>query len=203
MQRARPDAYSFAPSSWVLPDDYSRFLHACKEAARNSDDPAMFIVKPERGCQGKRIFLTRTADEDVIRDTFWTLSEVLVAQSYIQRPLIFDGLKFDLRLYALVTCVDPLRVYLYRDGLVRFCTEPYAEATALNKDHVFMHLTNHSLNKSNAAYEDSTDALDPTVGSKRRLVPFLDLLSKRGAHPTLYPDSARTPPDVAHSRAYG
>lgn len=34
-------------------------------------------------------------------------------------------LQYDLRVYALVTCVNPLRVYLYEEGLVRFASEPF------------------------------------------------------------------------------
>ena len=30
-----------------------------------------------------------------------------------------------LRVYALVTCLNPLRVYLYLQGLVRFASEPF------------------------------------------------------------------------------
>lgn len=44
--------------------------------------------------------------------------------SYIDRPLIINGTKFDLRLYVYITCLDPLRIYLYNEGLVRFASVP-------------------------------------------------------------------------------
>ena len=37
-------------------------------------------------------------------------------------PHLIDGFKFDLRIYALITCVNPLRVYVYKDGIVRLAT---------------------------------------------------------------------------------
>ena len=37
--------------------------------------------------------------------------------------MLLDGYKFDLRIYVLVTSCDPLRIFLYDDGLVSFFVE--------------------------------------------------------------------------------
>ena len=61
--------------------------------------------------------------------------------------MILYGHKFDLRLYVLVTCFDPLRVYIYREGLVRFASEKYNASDSV--DNMYSHLTNYSINKKN------------------------------------------------------
>lgn len=50
------------------------------------------------------------------------LYEHSVVQKYIPNPLLYKGLKFDLRVYALIIGCDPLRIYIYNEGLVRFST---------------------------------------------------------------------------------
>ena len=48
------------------------------------------------------------------------------------QPLLIDDFKFDFRIYVLVTSCDPLRVFVYKDGLARFSTAHYRQPTGSN-----------------------------------------------------------------------
>ena len=50
------------------------------------------------------------------------------------------------QVYVLVTSAHPLTVYLYTDGLARFCTDLYAPPSSENLEMREMHLTNFSIN---------------------------------------------------------
>lgn len=87
---------------------------------------------------------------------------------YIDRPLLIDGLKFDIRIYVLILSLDPLKVFLYEEGLVRFATIDYQAPSKKNLHETFMHLTNYSLNKRSANYKHAVDE-QQTDASKRKL----------------------------------
>ena len=57
-------------------------------------------------------------------------------------------MKFDLRLYVLVTGINPLRIYLSKEGLARLSTKMYDEVDDENLDDMMMHLTNYAINKN-------------------------------------------------------
>ena len=70
----------------------------------------------------------------------------MVVQEYINNPLLIDGLKFDIRIYVLMTSIEPLRLYIFEDGLVRFATRPYSNKMEDLADN-YIHLTNYTINK--------------------------------------------------------
>ena len=75
------------------------------------------------------------------------VDDTSVISRYISNPLLINGHKFDLRIYVVVTSYEPLRVYVFKEGLARFASESYS--TKLNKNNKYIHLTNYSVNKKN------------------------------------------------------
>lgn len=53
---------------------------------------------------------------------------------YLHKPYLISGSKFDLRIYVYVTSYDPLRIYLFSDGLVRFASCKYVLAVRHSPD---------------------------------------------------------------------
>ena len=81
-------------------------------------------------------------------------------------------MKFDLRLYVLVLSVNPLRIFLYKDGIVRFATDEYTpltnESEKKSLNNFCMHLTNYSVNKDEGKFKVAERA-DADEGHKRSL----------------------------------
>jgi hypothetical protein len=149
-----PEQYDFMPRSWTFPSEYKDFkdAHAAQRAKENEQRqrgetvvPRTYIVKPGSACQGRGIYLAQEL-EDINRVNGH------VVQEYIANPLLINNKKFDLRIYVAVTSTQPLRMYLYQDGLARFCTEDYVAPGESNLKQLFGHLTNYSLNKMNTNF---------------------------------------------------
>ncbi|XP_033634815.1 tubulin polyglutamylase ttll6-like isoform X1 [Asterias rubens] len=153
MLKLFPKEYAIFPRTWVLPADYGDFQAFCRTKKNKT-----YITKPESGCQGKGIAITKNPMKDI------KPGEHMVCQQYLTKPFLIDGFKMDLRVYVVVTSCDPLRVFVYKDGLARFATVKYTEPTNGNVDDVFMHLTNYAINKHSSDF-----VRDEEKGSKRRL----------------------------------
>ena len=179
--------YHFFPQSWSLPKETSQVVSHLQPAEGNPRNA--LILKPSRGCQGADIALVTSVEQLDAARTAMGGTTSLVAQEYVDRPLLLGGYKFDLRLYVLVTSCVPLRVHLFRDGIGRLCAEKYHPAKSSGKDSArgggggfdglggdwrYRHLTNYAINKHHPEFSVGED------GAKRRLGSVLDQLASQG-----------------------
>ena len=118
-------------------------------------------MKPVGRAQGKGIFLFNKLGQisQWKNDYRWKpdnpQSEPYIVQRYIINPLLIGGKKFDLRIYALVTCYSPMTVYFYRTGFARFTHYRYST----NIDDItnnYVHLTNVAIQKTSEHYDEKT-----------------------------------------------
>ncbi|XP_055956580.1 tubulin polyglutamylase ttll6 isoform X1 [Patella vulgata] len=164
MFKLYPKEYNVFPKTWCLPADHGDFLSYTRQKKNKT-----YILKPESGCQGKGIWVTKNPKEVKPH-------EHQICQVYLNKPFLIDGFKFDLRLYVVVTSCDPLRIFLFKDGLARFATHKYSEPTNNNSDNVYMHLTNYAINKHSSDFIKDDDE----AGSKRRITTIMKYLQDKG-----------------------
>lgn len=146
------DAFDFVPETFVLPGQMQEFLDCYQKKG------GLWIVKPNASSRGRGIFVLRdVADLPV--------DEMSVVSRYVENPLLIQGLKFDLRVYVLVTSYEPLRAYIYREGLVRFASKPYSKDPKHLTD-AYRHLTNYSINKGSSSFVENSEVQADNVGHK-------------------------------------
>ncbi|XP_014797293.1 PREDICTED: tubulin polyglutamylase TTLL5 isoform X1 [Calidris pugnax] len=158
--------FHILPQTFILPAEYRDFCNTY------SKDRGPWIVKPVASSRGRGVYLINNPNQIVLED------DILVSR-YISNPLLIDDFKFDVRLYVLVTSYDPLVIYLYEEGLARFATVRYDQASK-NIKNQFMHLTNYSVNKKSGDYVSSDDPEVEDYGNKWSMSAMLRYLKQEG-----------------------
>lgn len=75
----------------------------------------MYIMKPQASSCGRGIRI-------IGKKTHVNKRSGYLVSKYISKPHTLRGFKYDLRIYVLATSFDPLKIYLFEDGLVRMAT---------------------------------------------------------------------------------
>uniref|UniRef100_A0A1Y1KUX1 Tubulin polyglutamylase TTLL4 n=2 Tax=Photinus pyralis TaxID=7054 RepID=A0A1Y1KUX1_PHOPY len=163
--------FGFIPRTYVLPQDLKLLRQQWQH--KNGEGDEKYIIKPPASARG-------TGIKVINRWTQLPKRMSLVVQEYIANPYLINRSKFDLRLYVLVTSFDPLRIYLYPDGLVRFASVPYSVDSKDLKDR-YMHLTNYSINKLSSQYTANEDA-NACKGHKWTLSTLWEYMEKKGVN---------------------
>lgn len=123
-----------------------------------SGNQNLWIMKPgEHTNRGRGIKVYADIDE-LVKDIKYEfrpgkthkLSKTLVVQKYIHTPLLFKGRKFDIRCFALFTCINGMkRGFFYQDGYLRTSSK---EFTLKDTDDRIIHLTNDAVQKKSKEY---------------------------------------------------
>lgn len=173
---------SLMPQTFVLPQQYNSFISSFSEYQKLdlTFHPNIWIMKPVGMSRGRGITLI----DDIVDVAY---ASPTVIQKYITNPLLYEGFKFDLRLYVLVTSFNPLEAFIYREGLARFGSRRFS-TTSTNLKDLQVHLTNSSIQKE---YDDDILFSHPSRmagkhggGNKTSLKWLLNRLQKHGIDTT-------------------
>mmetsp|Transcript_8824 Transcript_8824/g.29192 ORF Transcript_8824/g.29192 Transcript_8824/m.29192 type:complete len:493 (+) Transcript_8824:174-1652(+) len=107
------------PTAFQLPHQHAEYLEYSKE---NLD--TMWVVK-SAGHRGVKVVTPDQVPADA--------SQVFV-QEYVKDALLIDNHRFDMGVYVAITSLNPLKVFVYDDALMRFCIKEYDAANFKPED---------------------------------------------------------------------
>lgn len=133
--------YDYMPLTYNYPEQKNEIHDKFKNYKFDLND--LWLVKPVNNYGGRNISF------------FYSLENIklkkFIITQYIKKVNLIKGKKYDLRLYILITGLKPLRIYFYKEGLVRIASEIFS----LNKSSInnkFIHLTNLCVNSLNKRF---------------------------------------------------
>jgi len=118
----------FSVSSFILSSERNGLENAIDE------ERSPWIVKLSMGKRGLGIKLI-SSKKDIPNE------QEYVAQRYIMNPFLVNKRKFHLRLYLVITNMQPLRALVHKEGLVLFAASNYSSEMETYRD-LSIHLTN-------------------------------------------------------------
>lgn len=135
----------FLPTVYSMPQDY----HLLQQAAL--DDPGQrWILKPKNASRGRGISVVSDI-ASVPMDSSW------LVQQYVANPHTMHQRKYVLRLYVLVSSIEPLRIHLHQQGFAKLASAPY---DVNDVDNPYSQLTNPDINALNDDAEVPVEFVD-------------------------------------------
>ncbi|CAI2370039.1 unnamed protein product [Moneuplotes crassus] len=164
------EEFNIIPETYILPDEATTLLSKFNEGTLQSHRLNYWIVKPVASSRGRGIYITSSLSEI-------DLDKKLVVSKYIPNPFLINSHKFDLRIYVIITSFDPLRIYMFKEGLARFAAEKYNSSNIKNR---CSHLTNYSINKKHKDFVQNESEKRDDYGCKWSLSALCKTLEMAG-----------------------
>ena len=107
-----PNDYNYIPETYLYPDQkqliYDKFHNY------HYDPKDVWLFKPARDSFGRGIHIL-----DNYTEIEKSHNKNFLISRYIMNPMLIRNKKFDMRAYVLVTGMNPLKIYFYKDGYLK------------------------------------------------------------------------------------
>lgn len=173
MQKLYPGVFDVYPKTFLLPKEFLDFQREHKSICGRSKQAPSWVVKPRNSCCGRGISIVQSVAE------VQEIDYEAVIQQYIH-PFLIDGHKFDFRFYVLIASLQPLSIFIYKEGIARFCTQLFEYPSRNNRHKKFMHLTNTAINIGNSK--------EPPSKFTKKASEVLADISKKYPHSNIWKD---------------
>lgn len=141
MKKYFNEDFNYMPETYYYPFDKDIIIDKFKDYSLDLNN--IWLVKPIDLSGGRGISLFKTLKK-------LNYSKYVITK-YVTNVNLIKNKKYDLRLYILITSLKPLRIYLYKDGLVRIASKKYSlDINSIGDKYI--HLTNTDVNKYNKYY---------------------------------------------------
>ena len=117
MRQKFPKDFDYMPETFAYPEEKNIIENRFKDYKLNEND--LWLIKPKTGSLGEGIYIFQNLT---------STPDVYLISKYISNPHLINKLKYDFRVYVFITGLAPLKLYLYKEGMVRFATEEYKKA---------------------------------------------------------------------------
>ena len=112
--------------------DWSQGINLKNNNKGTTENNIQFVLNSESN---------QTKNEEIpMSDTY--ITEKIIVQKYIEKPLCYYGRKCDMRIWVMLT--QGLKVFVYKEGHLKTCSEKY---DINNQKDAFVHITNYSFQK--------------------------------------------------------
>ena len=150
-----PEEYNYIPETYLYPDEKTEIYNKFHNYKYDPKD--VWLFKPARDSFARGIEILENYTE--IEKT--KFKHFLISR-YIMNPMLIRKKKFDMRAYVLVTGMNPLKIYFYKDGYIKIPVKDFT----LEYEHIkdgCIHITTSDTNLvcfGGKEYKYDTDIYD-------------------------------------------
>lgn len=142
------DTFSRVPLTFHINNAHSESM---KEFKEHYKEDSLWIIKPGEGTnRGNGIKVSSDLNQIISYIAAASETRSFLIQKYINKPLLVNKRKFDIRCYTLVSTIgSKTQGYFYKEGYIRTASKEFS----VNKTHdKFIHLTNDAVQKKSEDY---------------------------------------------------